>query len=82
MPVVGALITLAQSPETRLAALDFMLGHPAITVGPEREKGLAIVIESQSKAEDKAVWESLKAQPGVAFCAPVFADFSDLVEEV
>jgi nitrate reductase NapAB chaperone NapD len=81
MPVIGAVLHLDQDESRRQAALGFLKGHPGITLGEEVDRRLAVVMESDSRKEDKAVWEEVQAQTGVVFCSMVFADFSDVVPE-
>lgn len=81
MPVIGAVLHLERDEVKRRAALTFMQGHPGITLGEEYDNRLPVVLESGSRAEDKALWQDLQAHTGVVFCAMVFADFSDVVTE-
>ena len=78
MPVIGAVLHLDQNPEQRERALQYLNQHPRITLGHHQDGRLPIVLESDSKSEDKALWNELQAQSGVTFCSVVFADFSDV----
>lgn len=80
MPIIGAVLTLSEEPEAKRAALDFLHAHQAIEMGEPQIQGLPVVIESSSRAEERALWESLEALPGVVFASVVCTDFSDLVE--
>lgn len=80
MPVIGAVITLASEAEPREAALGFLRQHPAIGLGEPQVLGVPVVIESHSRAQERAIWDQLEALPGVLFASVVYTDFSDIVE--
>lgn len=80
MPVVGAVLQFSEDRLEGARALEFVLSHPQITVGQEQKNGLPVVIESDSRAAEKAVWKELEAQSGIALSSIVFVDFSDLLE--
>lgn len=79
MPIVGAVLNLSPQDELRNQALLFLAAHPAITVGEVQSKGLPVVIELATRAEERAFWDELREQPGILFFSPVYADFSDIV---
>ena len=81
MPVVGAVLSLAEEGPQRQQALEFLARHPAITVGQPQAQGLPVVVESSSQTEDREIWKALEAEPGILFLALVYADFSDLTLE-
>lgn len=81
MPVLGAVLNLADEGVLRQAALCFLERHSAVTLGELQARGLPVVIECATRAEERAFWEELEAQPGVLFSSVVYADFSDLVFE-
>lgn len=81
MPVIGAVLHLDSDQESRASALDFLGDHPKITLGERRLAQLPIVVESDTRKEDKAVWDEIEASPGITFASVVFADFSDLTDE-
>lgn len=80
MPIIGAVLTLSEEPEVQRATLDFLQEHQAIELGEPQILGWPVVIESSSRAEERALWDKLEALPGVVSASVVFTDFSDLVE--
>lgn len=79
MPVLSAVLTLPTEPRARAAALDGLRGLPGLSLGVEHAGGrLPVVLESSSRAEDKALWEAVSAVPQLLHVELVFADFSDL----
>lgn len=79
MPVLSAVLTLPPDPAARRAALDELAALSGLSLGVEHAGGrLPVVLESSSRAEDKALWEAVSAVPQLLHVELVFADFSDL----
>jgi hypothetical protein len=82
MPVVGAVLQLSLDAEQRKTALCRLCEIPAITLGDVQSNGgCPLVIEFDSKSEEKAIWNEIGSLTGVVFSTVVYADFSDLVLE-
>lgn len=79
MPVLGAVLQLSQEPELQRDALDFLNSLSALTLGEPGERGIPVVLESETREQDRDLWEQLGDHPGILFCAVVYADFSDIV---
>jgi len=82
MPIIGAVLHLDCQPEVQQAALQFLAQHPLITVGEAQLHGLPVVIECGSRSEERALWDTLEAHPGILFCSVAYADFSDIEGEL
>ena len=78
MPVIGGVLHLSGDQTLQERALDFLNQHPRITTGDRNADRLAVVVESDSRAEDKSIWTALEEHPGIVFASVIFADFSDL----
>jgi nitrate reductase NapAB chaperone NapD len=75
MPISGLLITLDCDPSKRAEALAALRQHPAIDIGEGEAHRVPIVVDTPSSDEDRAVWDWLHDQPGVAFVDLVYVHF-------
>ena len=80
MPVLAMLLRLCDEPAAQRKALDFLSSHPRLTLGPAGPQGLPVVLESESRAEERALCDVIEAHPGVLSGTVLLSDFSDLVE--
>lgn len=65
MPISGLVLTLDLGHlEATLAALS---ADPRVTVGPREGHRLALALETESQAADKAAWAELRALPGITW---------------
>ncbi|MCB9743907.1 MAG: hypothetical protein H6740_15010 [Alphaproteobacteria bacterium] len=78
MPVVSAVLTLSAAPERRAALLAELSADPRVSLGPMQRDRLPLVLDTPTRAEDRAAWRSLERHPAVLAHELVFADFSDL----
>ena len=78
MPVLGAVLVLDTAPERAAEALAILSTDPRVEVGPPCRERLPVVLTTTSRAEDRDLWDSLCALPGVTHLDLVFADFRDL----
>lgn len=62
MPVSGLVLTLGDAPG---AALDALRTHPEIELGERFAAKQPIVVDTQTRARDREVWDWLRALPGV-----------------
>jgi len=81
MPVLGAVLTLSDQVELRSAALAYLAGEPRIELGIAARGRQPIVLSTDSRAQDKALWRSLETLGGITHIELAFADFSDLQNE-
>ena len=79
MPILGAVLHLTEDSQLQQATLRFLENHPAITLGPAQRQGLPMVLDCPTRDAERALWDELQSQPGILFCAVVYADFSDIV---
>jgi len=80
MPVLGAVLTLHDQPTLRAGALSALSTDPRITVGEPQRGRLPVVLATDTRADDKALWRSLEELPGITHLELVTADFSDLTD--
>lgn len=77
MPVLSAVLTLPKAE----AALTAMAEKPEVAIGPPNGVRYPVVLSTDSREADKALWKWVQALPGVTHVELVFADFSDLHAE-
>lgn len=82
MPVLGAVLTLSDQPDLAAGTLSQLSADPRVTVGPPQRGRLPVVLSTDTRAEDKALWRSLEEQPGITHLELAYADFSDLTQEL
>jgi len=80
MPVLGAVLTLSREPALRDGTVATLSADARVTVGDFSGDRLPVVLETDSRGEDKACWEVVSRLPGVLHTELAFADFSDLHE--
>lgn len=80
MPVLAAVAHLHSEPRLRLEALVGLSGLPGLTLGPQVEDRLPLVLCTDSRRADKDLWRAVQGTPGVAHLELVSADFSDIVQ--
>ena len=80
MPIVSAVLYTRE--ERRSDLLQVLESDSRIDVGPIANDRVPVVVDSQDRAEDKAVWRSLEMHPDVLRIELVFAEFSDVHQEV
>lgn len=79
MPILGVVLT-HPDPSTILADLSVVPG--VLTVGVPTLNRLPAVLETRHKNDDEALFDVLRALPGVLGVDLAYADFSDLTHEV
>lgn len=75
MPISGLVITLAEDPPWRTAALAALRDHPAIEVGEPTANRVPVVVDTADEEEDRRLWEWLHALPGVVLVVVAFIHF-------
>ncbi len=79
MPVLSAVLTISNQPAARTAVLDQLAATPGVTVGEIADDvRVPVVLDTDTRAADKALWTQVSTLPGVLHVELVFADFSDL----
>ena len=79
MPVLGAVAHLSTDPTERLRCLAALGAIPGLSFGEEQDTRLPIVVESDSRQQDRERWKQVEAAPGLTHLELAFVDFSDLV---
>jgi hypothetical protein len=80
MPVLAAIAHLHADPTLRLRALAGLARLPGLMLGQRVESRLPIVLSTDTRGADKALWRSIQDTAGVAHVELVSADFSDIVQ--
>lgn len=75
MPISGLVISLAKASTLQNDTLRQLENDPRIEIGQRFMGRLAIVAETDSRQEDKAVWSWLEEMPGVVHVDLAFASF-------
>lgn len=81
-PVVGGvLVRLSDEPERRERAIEALVSHPAITMGPKTGTWwpLAVVAENASEGRDLHAW--LATLPGVEWVEVVSVYFEGMSDD-
>ena len=77
MPIAGLVATLSCADAERAALVEQLAGVPGLTVGPRMDTRLAMVLETGTVREQRAVWEEISALPGVADIQLAYAHMDD-----
>jgi nitrate reductase NapAB chaperone NapD len=77
MPISGLIVTLEQDPARRLDGLQRLRSNPALELGVQEGRRLAVVSETASRAEDLRLWESLQDCTGVEHVDVVYVHFQE-----
>lgn len=77
MPISGFSITLAEDDAAAQASLDVMARDGRLEIGPRGGRRVAVVGETPTTYEDRALWMWLNELPGVAHVDVVFVEFNE-----
>jgi len=77
MPIAGLVMTLSCAEASCDALLAQIEGVPGVTLGPRKETQVAMVLETGTVREQRAVWEELSGLPGVADIQLAYAHIDD-----
>ncbi|MCA9217076.1 MAG: hypothetical protein KDB27_28605 [Planctomycetales bacterium] len=75
MPVSGLVVSLSSEKLPRDEALQEIRCEPRIIMGTLKDNRLAIVLDTDSQAEDQQLWNWLEALPGVVLVEVAFIGF-------
>ncbi|MBS0657056.1 MAG: hypothetical protein JSR82_02270 [Verrucomicrobia bacterium] len=75
MTFSGLLLTLNSDDQLAEAALAELARHPAVTLGPRRERWQAVALEVADGADSRAAHDWLLALPGVDYVDVVSVHF-------
>ena len=75
MPVSGLVITFETEVSQHQATVEQLRARSAIEIGEASGPKLAIVVDSQSSAEDQEIWHWVHGLPGVAGVEVAFVGF-------
>lgn len=64
MSISGLVLTLADDGPA-CAALSALAGDPRLTLGEQFGRRLAVVADTESVEADRALWDELRAAPGI-----------------
>ncbi|OUT56178.1 MAG: hypothetical protein CBB71_18415 [Rhodopirellula sp. TMED11] len=77
MPTSGLVITFESEISDRDELLRVLRADPMITVGVVQDNKCAIVLESDSKQQDREYWEWIRSLAGVADLQVAFIGFEE-----
>lgn len=77
MPITGAVVVLPPAPADRDAVIARLSTDARVTLGPEAQGRLAIVVETTTTREGQDLLFDVQSMTGVGAVLPVFHDFSD-----
>lgn len=77
MPISGLVITFSSAVAEHSEALNDLSKFPEIETGVCRGSKLAIVVDSNSKARDQEIWNSVRQLPGVIDVAVAMVAFDE-----
>ncbi len=80
MPVLAAVAHLHADPTLRLVALADLASLTGLTLGQRVESRLPLVLATETRGADRALWRSIEDTIGVVHVELVSADFSDIVQ--
>ena len=80
MPVSGLVVTLRDEPLERAQTLAAIAHQPQITTGVLEQNRLAIVVATDSRREDKRLWDWLGSLAGVSSLEVAFVGFEQPAE--
>ncbi len=80
MPIAGLVLTFSGTGADSDAVLRTLRGMPGLTLGPRKAGQLAVVLETATVRDQRAVWEELSATPGVAGIQLAYAHLEDPLE--
>jgi nitrate reductase NapAB chaperone NapD len=81
MPVCGLVVTLAEHEWLRAGVLEVLTRDARVTVGTLQRHGrLPIVTDTDTLAEQEALWDEIARTPGVLAIDLAYEDFSDVTD--
>ena len=82
MPVSGLVVTFSDDKLKSDQAFVAIEINSQISIGPRKEKRMAIVLDTDSSLEDRILWDWLTALPGILFVDVVFVGFENADNEM
>lgn len=82
MPIAGLVATLSCAGAERAALIEQLGDVPGVTVGPRKEGQIAMVLETGTVHEQRAVWAELSGIPGVADIQLAYAHIDDSYRQI
>ena len=80
MPIVSAVLYTDE--RQRAGLLEALQADPQVEIGEIAHDRVPIVVDTPDRAADKAAWKTLERHPEVLRIELVFAEFSDVHQEV
>jgi nitrate reductase NapAB chaperone NapD len=79
MPVISAVVHLSAEPAVREQTLRALASLPGLELGEVLHQCVPVVLDTDSRCADRALWDAIQDAPGVQHVDLVFADFQDLL---
>lgn len=77
MPVSGLVITFSSNTADHGEVLEQLADEPAIEVGDVCGAKVAIVVDTDTREQDRKIWNWVRDLPGVAMVDVAFVGFDD-----
>lgn len=77
MPISGLVISMVNQPQSQRDTIQSIASDSRIEIGVVESGRVAIVSETESSQEDKALWQWLQELPGVVHIDLAFASVED-----
>jgi len=77
VPVSGLVITFSSDTADHGKVLEQLAGEPAIEVGEACGPKLPIVVDTDTREQDRTIWHWVRDLPGVAMVDVAFVAFDD-----
>ncbi len=72
MAISGLVVTLAEDDDAAGSAVSKLGADPRLTLGERFGRRLAVVADTPSVHEDRALWDELRGTPGVTYVDVTF----------
>lgn len=82
MPVSGLVITICEETRLREDVIGDLSQHPQMTMGEMEGNRLAVLLDTPTRADDKASLKWLESLPGVMMVEVAFVGFEQNTEGV
>lgn len=76
MPISSLIVTT--DPEETRSVSERLRGLERVTVADTHRESLVVLTDTETRAQDKSVWDLIEKTPGVKSLALVYHNFEDL----
>ncbi len=80
--ISGLVVTLSSEAELSESAIRSIQQQPALEVGPQDQRRLPLVLETNSHTESQEITDWLTSLPGIEFVDVAFVHLDDVQDDV